>query len=76
MRIAKLEIKLVLAVILLGYEYELVDGKGNYPKAVPKQNRNDLHQVSNIQVDESGNLYFCLVEAHRRPVLSQIQTHR
>ena len=46
MKIAKLEIKVVLAMILLGYEYELVDGNGNYPKAVPDQNRNDVHQVS------------------------------
>ena len=46
MRIAKLEIKVVLAMILLGYEYELVDSNGNYPKAVPDQNRNDTHQVS------------------------------
>ena len=46
MRIAKLEIKVVLAMILLGYEYELVDGNGDYPKAVPEQNRNDIHQVS------------------------------
>jgi len=44
MKIAKLEIKLVLAMILLGYEYELVDGNGNYPKAVPAQDRNDLLQ--------------------------------
>ena len=46
MKIAKLEIKLVLAMILLGYEYELVDGNGNYPKQVPSQDRNDLMQVS------------------------------
>ena len=46
MKIAKLEIKLVLAMILLGYEYELVDGNGNYPKGVPSQNRNDTMQVS------------------------------
>ena len=46
MKIAKLEIKLVLAMILLGYEYELVDGKGNYPKAVPEQDRNNNLQVS------------------------------
>jgi len=44
-RIAKLEMKVVLAMILLGYEYELVDGNGNYPKTVPDQNRNDLHQA-------------------------------
>ena len=46
MKIAKLEIKLVLTMILLGYEYEVVDGNGNYLKEVPSQNRNDLLQVS------------------------------
>jgi hypothetical protein len=46
MKIAKLEIKLLLAMMLLGYEYELVDGNGNYPKAVPDQDRNDVLQVS------------------------------
>ena len=46
MRIAKLEIKLILAMILLGYEYELVDGNGNYPKVLPSQDRNDLMRVS------------------------------
>jgi hypothetical protein len=46
MKIAKLEIKLILTMMLLGYEYELVDGNGNYPKEVPSQDRNDLVQVS------------------------------
>ena len=46
MKIAKLEIKLVLAMMLLGYEYELVDGNGNYPKELPSQDRNDITQVS------------------------------
>ena len=41
-RIAKLEIKLILATILLGYEYELVDGNDDYSKALPEQNRNAL----------------------------------
>jgi hypothetical protein len=47
MKIAKLEIKLILTMMLLGYEYELVDGNGNYPKELPSQDRNDLTQVSN-----------------------------
>ena len=46
MKIAKLEIKLILTMMLLGYEYELVDGNGNYIKEVPNQDRNDLAQVS------------------------------
>ena len=60
-KIAKLEMKLVLAMILLGYEYELVDGKNNRVKSVPPQNRNDLQQVSSyFQVEEFGHLSFCL----------------
>lgn len=43
---AKLEIKVILAMMLLGYEYEIVDGNGNPRKTVPDQNRNDIHQVS------------------------------
>ena len=45
-KVAKLEIKVILAMILLGCEYEVVDDNGNYPKAVPDQDRNDLLQVS------------------------------
>ena len=41
MKIAKLEIKLILAMVLLGYEYELVDGNGNYLKKLPSQDRNN-----------------------------------
>jgi sterol 14-demethylase len=44
MRIAKLEIKLILAMMFLGYEYELVDGKGHYSTVLPKQDRNDYYQ--------------------------------
>ena len=43
---AKLEIKLILAMILLGYEHEPVDGEGNFPERVPDQDRNDLQKVS------------------------------
>ncbi|KAF8804683.1 cytochrome P450 [Phlegmacium glaucopus] len=42
MRIAKLEVKMLLAIMLLGYEYELVDDNGNCPKSIPAQDRNDL----------------------------------
>ncbi|KDR75612.1 hypothetical protein GALMADRAFT_68731 [Galerina marginata CBS 339.88] len=45
MRLAKLELKLSLALILLGFEYELVDGAGKYPKAIPVSDRNDIHKV-------------------------------
>ncbi|KAF9557039.1 cytochrome P450 [Agrocybe pediades] len=45
MKIAKLEIKLVLALILLGFEYELVDGAGKYPKTLPVPDKNDIQQA-------------------------------
>jgi len=46
MKIAKLEIKLVLALILLGFEYDLVDSSGKYPKNLPVPDKNDIQQVS------------------------------
>jgi len=46
MKFAKLMLKLILAMILVGYEYELVDGNGDHPKTLPEQDRNDLQQVS------------------------------
>ena len=45
MRMAKLEMKVILAMFLVGYEYELVDSSGNFPKELPLQDRNDIQQV-------------------------------
>ena len=45
MRFAKLEMKIVLAILLIRYDFELVDGNGNFPKEPPVQDRNDIHQV-------------------------------
>lgn len=45
MKTAKLEMKMVLAMLLLGYDYQVVDGQGSSPKSVPRVNRNDHHQV-------------------------------
>ena len=47
-KMAKLEMKLVLALILLGCEYELVDGSGKYPASFPQPNRNDIQQVGPV----------------------------
>jgi sterol 14-demethylase len=54
MKIAKLEIKLVLALMLLGYDYELVNGSGKYPDILPSPDRNDLLMVS-------SNLHFAWI---------------
>jgi len=45
-KVAKLQMKLILAMLLIGYDYTLVDGSGNYPKTFPKPDRNDIRQVS------------------------------
>jgi len=45
-KIAKLEIKVVLALMLLGYEYELVNKSGKYPDTLPVPDRNDVIKVS------------------------------
>lgn len=44
-KLAKLEMKLLLAVFLTRYEYELVDKDGKFPDPLPAPDRNDLHQA-------------------------------
>jgi len=44
-KMAKLQMKLVLALMLLGYEYELVDGSEKYPASFPQPDRNDIQQA-------------------------------
>ncbi|KAF9477689.1 cytochrome P450 [Pholiota conissans] len=46
MKFAKLEIKMIVSLFLAGYEYELVDAKGNYPKQLPIPDINDLQRAS------------------------------
>ena len=46
MKIAKLEMKLIMAMFLMRYDYELVDSTGKFPSTLPTPNRNDIHQVS------------------------------
>ena len=45
MKAAKLEIKLILALFLTRYEYDLVDEDGNFPDPLPVQDMNDIQQV-------------------------------
>ncbi|KII87907.1 hypothetical protein PLICRDRAFT_42425 [Plicaturopsis crispa FD-325 SS-3] len=45
MKVAKLEMKMILALFLAGYEYDLVDESGKFPKTLPQPNRNDLQQA-------------------------------
>ena len=46
MKVAKLEMKLILGLMLLGYQYELVDDSGKTPESLPQPDRNDLLMVS------------------------------
>ena len=48
MKIAKLKIKIILAMVLLGYQYDIVDETGVKTDYLPKPDWNDIHQVRNI----------------------------
>ena len=50
MKIAKLELKLVLALMLLGYNYDLVNESGEYPDILPEPDRNDGTMVNSYRV--------------------------
>ena len=45
MKVAKLEMKLILAMFLTRYEFNLVDKDGKFPNPLPVPDRNDIHQV-------------------------------
>jgi len=45
MKMARLEMKLILAMFLMRYEFDLVDEDGKFPDPLPVPNRNDPHQV-------------------------------
>lgn len=45
MKVAKLEIKIIVALFVAGYEYDVVDSAGNFPKSLPKPDYNDIQQV-------------------------------
>ena len=55
MKFAKLEMKLILAMFLTRYEFDLVDKDGKFPNPLPVPNRNDIHQVCGIM--GNGALY-------------------
>jgi len=45
MKVAKLEMKLILVMVLAKYEFDLVDKNGKFPDPLPVPNRNSIHQV-------------------------------
>jgi hypothetical protein len=46
MKVAKLEMKAILAFMLAGFEFDVVDKFGKRPTEPPKPDRNDIHKVS------------------------------
>jgi len=44
-KVAKVEMKLILAMFLTKYEFDLVDKNRNFPSHLPVPNRNDMHRV-------------------------------
>jgi len=43
-KVAKLEMKLIVALFLTRYEFDLVDENGKFPDPLPVPDRNDIHQ--------------------------------
>jgi len=53
-------------LILLGYEYELVDESGRPPKSLPQPDRNDIQMVSSLVAVPKG--YSSDHSAQARPI--------
>jgi hypothetical protein len=45
MKLAKLEIKMIVALFVIGYEYNVCDSKGGSPEKLPVPDYNDIHMV-------------------------------
>ena len=58
MKVAKLEIKVILAFMLAGFEFEVVDKRGKRPLELPKPNRNDIHKVRPLASGDPCYLQF------------------
>jgi len=63
MRLAKLEMKLVLAMLLVVYDYIIVDEHGNQTNKLPKPNRNDALQVSTLGFHSFSTVAYILKQA-------------
>ncbi|KDR74057.1 hypothetical protein GALMADRAFT_141795 [Galerina marginata CBS 339.88] len=44
-RVAKLEMKAIMAIMLAGYNFDVVNKNGKHMEKLPKPDRNDLHQA-------------------------------
>jgi hypothetical protein len=45
MKVAKLEIKMIVAMFVMGYEYDVVDSRGRISEKLPVPDYNDIQQV-------------------------------
>jgi cytochrome P450 len=45
MKVAKLKVKIIVALFVTGYEYDVVNSDGNPARTPPKPNHNNIHQV-------------------------------
>lgn len=48
MKVAKLEIKMIVAMFVVGYEYDVVDSKGRISEKLPMPDYNDIQQVRTL----------------------------
>jgi hypothetical protein len=75
MKVAKFEIKMILALVLSRYEYNLVDASGKPSKQLPQPDRNDIHQVCRLHVFQTQLIVY-LGETDGRTVLPSVQENR
>jgi sterol 14-demethylase len=45
MKVAKLEMRMITAMFIAGYDFTLVNGKDKFPEKFPVPDRNDIQQV-------------------------------
>ncbi|KAJ3502210.1 hypothetical protein NLJ89_g8990 [Agrocybe chaxingu] len=45
MKVAKLEIKIIVAMMLAGFDFDVVDKNGDHMTKIPVPDRNDIHQA-------------------------------
>jgi hypothetical protein len=68
MRVAKLEMKMITSLFILGYDYKLVDRKGNFPNPLPLPDRNDHHQVRSLNASTNASFHLFIFVVQVRPL--------
>ena len=77
MKTAKLEIKVIVALFVAGYDFDIVDSTGNFPKSLPRPNHNDIHQVSTLSYPLVPRLTLVVAApTDRRAMLPEVQARR